>query len=343
MTITTFLDLSRLPNRTQEQKTFDELMSGLIQKLPQWGQEINSTLEALSSFASGGVYSFAYIFESAIAAVDPGTARLRLNSATQSSATSAYIDNITIGGANIASVLAAFATGTSLNKCAVRFTKMNDPSRWAIFDVTQLSPIGTSGTGYCSLTMQHRASSIASPFVDGDTLLVSFTRVGDRGLGTSLVQIAQPTTIGFNDPVPQVRYEISDAEAAQYSKYVIEVEAIGLRLSEGGRQPLVFTVLSPTGAVGMNLTGNVNSNSGSVTITIEVKNTSSQTAGYTAVKAITYEGVMTDNNVVSNISGKGSFLGGRVTGFSLQFGAGGAPNLMSRGSVRFFGVRSALN
>lgn len=50
--ITTFLDITKLPSRTQEQKAFDNSVDYVFRNLPTWGAQVNQTLEQTNALAS---------------------------------------------------------------------------------------------------------------------------------------------------------------------------------------------------------------------------------------------------------------------------------------------------
>lgn len=177
--IETFLDEKKLPFRTLEQKVFDAAVDYVFRNLPKWGREVNATLGAFNALAAGGVYAFPYVFDSSTADSDPGVGRLRLGSATQNAATAMRMDLQAVGGAEMTNVLADLRAATSAVKGSVRLVKMSDPSKWLIFDVTAVA----LPSGYRNLTVTWRATGggQASPFANGDALMVFIDRNGDSG------------------------------------------------------------------------------------------------------------------------------------------------------------------
>lgn len=139
--------------------------------------QINAAIAELGAMAAGGAYAFPYVFDSSIADADPGPGKLRLSSATQNAATALRIDVLTQSGASVAGVFDALQAVTSAIKGAVRIVKQADPTKWLLFD---LSSIGT-GSGYRNIALTYRAGSSASPFANGDALMVHLDRNGDSG------------------------------------------------------------------------------------------------------------------------------------------------------------------
>lgn len=139
--------------------------------------QINAAIAELGAMAAGGAYAFPYVFDSSIADADPGPGKLRLSSATQNAATALRIDVLTQSGASVAGVFDALQAVTSAIKGAVRIVKQADPTKWLLFD---LSSIGT-GSGYRNIALTYRAGSGASPFANGDALMVHLDRNGDSG------------------------------------------------------------------------------------------------------------------------------------------------------------------
>ena len=85
-----------------------------------------------------------YTFDTATADADPGAGKLRLNNATQNTATVIRADNTSAAGSDVAALLATFGTGTSTVKGRLRIQHATDATKWLIFDVTAVaSPSAT--------------------------------------------------------------------------------------------------------------------------------------------------------------------------------------------------------
>lgn len=156
--------------------TFSDRVDNFLTWMANLVGELNVFLLSLTRLAAGGANSFAYGFDSAIADADPGNGRLRLNSATQNTATAVRLDALSGDGSSMTSVINAMLSGTSAVKAGLRIQKVKDPSSFILFDVT-----GGSGTGYFNLNVVARASSSANPFSNNDDVVVYLERVGDKG------------------------------------------------------------------------------------------------------------------------------------------------------------------
>lgn len=137
---------------------------------------IENFRSSLTMLAAGGANSFSYIFDSTTSDADPGPGRLRLNSSTQNSANVIRIDDIASGGVDVSGVITSLMNGTSSIKGSIRLQKLNEPNSWLLFDVSS-----GSGSGYRNISVIPRASSSTSPFLNGDTIIVSLERNGDSG------------------------------------------------------------------------------------------------------------------------------------------------------------------
>lgn len=213
--ITTFLDPTQLPSRTQEQAVFDVLMGRVMQLLPTWGGEINAALGQFNAGLAGGAYALPYVFDAATADGDPGAGKLRLSNTTQSAATVLRLD-VLAGGADVSSIIDRFDASTSDVKGSIRLVKVGDPSKWLTFDVMAR----TAPSGYRNLTLANGAGSSASPFSAGDGVLLFFQRNGDIGLGlsgTSLVANAS-----FTGPIAAIN--LLNVFTSQFDHYLIEGE-----------------------------------------------------------------------------------------------------------------------
>jgi hypothetical protein len=178
--ITTFLDPAQLPNRSQDQQTFDGFMALLMQNLPKWGAEINTVLANLNAIAAGGAYAITYTFDSTSTAdTDPGAGKLRLNNyAAQNAATVIRVDNLDPNGTDWGVLFDSIQTVTSAIKGSIKLTKQGDPSKWLIFDIT--GGISNPG-GYRNITGTVRQASAVSPFTNADALTMQIQRTGDKG------------------------------------------------------------------------------------------------------------------------------------------------------------------
>lgn len=176
--------------------------------------QINAAMAEFSALAAGGAYAFAYVFDSATADADPGPGKLRLSSATQNAATVMRIDVLNQAGVSLAGLFDALQTVTSSIKGAVRIVKQGDPSKWLLFDLVSIG----AGSGYRNATLAYRAGSAASPFANGDGLIVYMDRNGDSAVPGVLELISSAT---ISTAVANIDYLTTFNDS--YEKYFVEV------------------------------------------------------------------------------------------------------------------------
>lgn len=171
--------LPTAPNRaTDTPQQFSDKMDALLTQLVnQTVSEMNSEIVSLNGKIG---LSMVYTFSSTTTAADPGSGVLRLNNATQASATAAYVDLVDANGVTMTTLIDTFDDSTSVHKGFLRLQHAEDLTKWLIFNVTAV----TSPSGYKTITLTPAASSATNPFANGDRLVVSFTRTGDIATGT---------------------------------------------------------------------------------------------------------------------------------------------------------------
>jgi hypothetical protein len=108
---------------------------------------------------------------------DPGNGKLRLSHAVQSTATVIRTALLDAGGVNATALLDQLDASTSAVKAQVRLMKEFDPTRFIDFSLTACS----AAVGYRNLSVAAIAASAASPFANGDVIILSVARVGDKG------------------------------------------------------------------------------------------------------------------------------------------------------------------
>jgi hypothetical protein len=223
MTIQTFLDPTLLPNRTQDQTTFDNAMAYVMQNLSTWGNEVNGTLGGLNALLAGGAYALPYVFDTSTVDADPGVGKLRLSSTTQNAATVLRLDT-TAGGADISSMLDTFDASTSPVKGSFKIVKVSDLSKFLTFDIMAR----TAPSGYRNFAITNTGGSSANPFANGDAVLVFFQRNGDQGAAAvSALQYVGGATI--NSAVSVIDFATLFTSA--FDKYQIEVSNITVSAS----------------------------------------------------------------------------------------------------------------
>jgi hypothetical protein len=115
----------------------------------------------------------------------PGAGKFRLNTITQNAATILPIDVVDANSVDISMLLDTLNSSTSSIKGQLRLTKKTNTAAWIIFNLIQVN----SGTGYRSFIISHVASSSSSPFINGDLIVIDFSRTGDVG-------VTGPTGVG---------------------------------------------------------------------------------------------------------------------------------------------------
>jgi hypothetical protein len=133
-------------------------------------------MNALRGKTGGGI-SIQYIFDTTTADSDPGPGKLRLNQATQNTATVIRADLVDVNGTDWTTALASLADSTSAVKGHIRLFAVSDPSKWLLFSVSAVA----SPSGYKNVAAAILGWSSASPFSNGDAVVLTFSRTGDAG------------------------------------------------------------------------------------------------------------------------------------------------------------------
>ena len=123
----------------------------------------------------GGV-TFDYTFKADTGATDPGTGGIKLNNATQSSATVMYIDDRDDGFVDIQPFLRTIDDSTSPIKGHFKITKKDTPNNFILFTIASLSET----SGFFAVTCAH-VSNGGYTFQDDDDVTITFARTGDAG------------------------------------------------------------------------------------------------------------------------------------------------------------------
>lgn len=126
--------------------------------------------------AANSVAAFGYAFSTTTTDSDPGAGTIRLNNATVSSATAAYIDNADADGVTISSIIDQWDDSTNTIKGQLTIRSKASASVRHVFNVTGSV---VDGTGYRKLTLAHVSG--AGSLTDGLACWVMFDRAGDKG------------------------------------------------------------------------------------------------------------------------------------------------------------------
>lgn len=165
------------PLRTMNQTDFDAAVAARIAWDSTNVTELTAFQAALTSIAAGTAFAIPYTFSTTTTDSDPGAGFLRLSSATQNASTVIRADLAGADGSTWTSVIDTFDDSTSTIKGQILLVKLGDATKWLAFNVTALA----SPSGYKNLTVANVASSTASPFANNDSLVMKFTRNGDKG------------------------------------------------------------------------------------------------------------------------------------------------------------------
>lgn len=126
---------------------------------------------------NGGGEGFLYTYNATTTDADPGTGIVRLNSATMSAVTQAYIDVLTPGSADITAWLDSLANSTSPNKAVVTFARNSAPNdNYARYYLTSV----TTATGYRKLNLTY-ISAAGSLNTAASNTFITAQRTGNMG------------------------------------------------------------------------------------------------------------------------------------------------------------------
>ena len=145
--------------------------------MPAFCTETNALASGMNAIAAGTAFAIPYTFSTTTTDSDPGAGILRLDNATQNTATTIRIDLLGADAATYTGLIDAFDDSSSVVKGQIVLQKLGDATKWLAFNLTALA----SPSGYKNLTVANIASSAASPFANGDSLILKFTRNGDKG------------------------------------------------------------------------------------------------------------------------------------------------------------------
>jgi hypothetical protein len=223
--ITALTDPNQLPNQLQDQQTFDANMASMIDMFPERARQENglaAEMMALVSqvgvIAAGGAYAIPYIFDTSTVDGDPGPGKLRLSHIPHDASTFMRLDP-TSGGQDYTTLIDTFDDSTSTVKGSIRLVKQGDITKWMTFNLTALA----TPSGYRNLTVVCTDSSAPSPFSNGDPLMLSFQRTGDKGQDSvGALQLLGVATVGA--AVAQI--DFLNIFSSTYDRYVIELQHV---------------------------------------------------------------------------------------------------------------------
>ncbi len=153
---------------------------------------VTGTTGATGAEGSFGGASFLFEIDATTSAkADPGNGKFRLNSVhnpgstDQNQATHVYLDDLDTNGVDIQSYLRTIDDSTSAIKGHLKISKRLEPSVFLMcaigVDPSTNLAVEEVADGYFDIYVSVVDSSSPSPFSDGDDLILTFARTGDRG------------------------------------------------------------------------------------------------------------------------------------------------------------------
>lgn len=185
MPITQTIGSLGTPPSTSDPTNFPTLADALlgtalparVTEMNTWATQANALAAAMNAVAAGTALAIPLTFSTTTTDSDPGAGYVRLDNATQNLATTIRTDLIGSDGSTWTDVINLFDDSTSTIKGFITLKKLADATKFLIFSVSALA----SPSGYKNITVANVAYSAASPFADGDALVLEFSRNGDKG------------------------------------------------------------------------------------------------------------------------------------------------------------------
>jgi len=146
-------------------------------ELDTFGTQANTLAASLNALAAGTAMAIPYTFSTTTTDSDPGAGILRLDNATQASATAIRVDLLGSDTTDYTAIIDDFDSSTNTITGQIRLVKASDPTKWLVFNVTAVD----ASSGYRNITVTNVDSSGVDPFSDADDLILMFTRTGDVG------------------------------------------------------------------------------------------------------------------------------------------------------------------
>lgn len=248
------------------------------------------------AFAASG-NSIPYTFDTPTTDSDPGAGKLRLNNATQNTATEIYVDDEDNQGNTVTSRLALYDDSSSTIKGQLTIGVVNDKTKWLDFNVTAY----TANSGYSTIAVTPVASSAASPFSASDELVMYFSRTGDKGETGAAGDIAGPVSSTDN---ALVRWDGTGGNTVQNSSWTLSdaevLTAGGLFLGRYGIEDYVDAEGNTTGSYSPVIADGLIKTltlTGDVTVTAP---TPTSSYGYVMVFFITQDGTGSRDFIVTS-------------------------------------------
>lgn len=136
------------------------------------------TISGISNLSDIG-NALPYTFSTTTTDSDPGSGVLRLNNATQNTATEIYIDDEEANAADVSAFIQLLSGGNNPSSVlgTITLRKEFNPESFLQFKVTGV----TNASGYTKLTIINTSSSTANPFSNSDNVFLDINLSGDKG------------------------------------------------------------------------------------------------------------------------------------------------------------------
>jgi len=334
--------LPATPNRaTDNAAAFSSKADALLGALAGFVAEANAQAAAMNSLAAGGAMTIPYTFDTTTADADPGAGKLRLGNATQNLAVVMRLDSLGADGIAWSGVIDTFDDSSSVIKGFILLQSVTDASKWLLFTTTAVA----SPAGYKNLTVSHVAGSAASPFVDGESLVLKFTRNGDKG---DVGAAGLSTPLAVLTPTAVANVDALSVFSATYDNYLVlgtglkpsAADTLFMRLAVGGvtdtapnynsgSSPVAFMNISVSGVLntgkGVNFWANIMNVNDAATIKSVVGRANCQTDATPTYSS----GPFASNYTAASV----------VTGLRLFWQSGA--NFAAQGKVRIYGYNNS--
>lgn len=347
MAIITAFNGVTFPSRTQSSTTFNTNADALMTAFNTFSTELNTYNSDLSALAAGSAIAIPYTFSTTTTDSDPGAGYLRLNQATQNTATVIRTDLSGSNGSDYTNFLELVDDSTSSIKGYILLQKVNDSSKFLLFSVSSLA----SPSGYRNITVVNVASSAASPFSNGDSIVFKFTPNGDKGAtGTSGALLLLNAT-----PTAAANYDALNLFTSAYDFYLLRgmginngsgTDAIRIQLATGGSvdtgsnyySNTLATTSTTTSATSIQVTSSVINTGKGCIFDVLISNTNSSSYLKSMIINSSSQSNATptlDSRSTNNVYNAAN----TVSGFRLYWNGGA--NFAAQGLIQVFGFKNS--
>ena len=209
-----------IPNSVTSPTTFDDDIDTWLSEVNAWGTAANALAAALNSVAAGGALTIPYTFSTTTTDADPGAGFLRLDNATQASATTIRADLVGADTTTYTDMLLTFDDSTSTIKGYIMLQSLTTPTRWLLYSVSALA----SPSGYKNITVAYVAG--AGGLTNNESITLKFTRNADDGAtgatGAAGVD-GSPKYLSTVTASASATVDVETTFDSTYDEYVIKV------------------------------------------------------------------------------------------------------------------------